>query len=129
MVQLKVRMLLCDTGNKRQKSKCMSSLALCILDDKFSAVILHRVSMAVHQSIQLEKLSIPESLWSSGTAQLGGGELKSCLLLTLYCDTQQINLTQTVISTPTHLQSYGEYLFSVSLPFLPRAKTFGSSLS
>lgn len=120
MVQLKVRMLLCDTGNKRQKSKYMSSLALCSLDDKFSAVILHRVSMAVHQSIQLEKLSIPESLWSSGTAQLGGGELKPCSLLTLYRDTQQINLTQTVISIPTHLQSYGELSFFCLSTFSPK---------
>jgi len=34
MVKLKVRMLLCDTANKRQKSKYMSSLAPFSLDDK-----------------------------------------------------------------------------------------------
>ena len=77
-------MLLCETGNKRQKSKYMSSPAPCSLDDEFSAMILHEVFIAVHQSIQPEKLRAIESLWSLGMVQLGGEDLKSCLLLTLY---------------------------------------------
>ena len=106
MVQLKVRMLLCETGNKRQKSKYMSSPAPCSLDDEFSAMILHEAFTPVLQSIQPEKLNAIESLRPLGMVQLGGEELKSCLLLTLYCDTRAVSRTQTVISTPTHLQSY-----------------------
>lgn len=59
----------------------------------FSAMILHRVSMAVHQPIQMKKLSALESLQSSVMAQLDGGELQLCSLLTQYCDTQKTNLT------------------------------------
>lgn len=99
-------MLLCETGNKRQKSKYMSSPAPCSLDDEFSAMILHEVFIAVHQSIQPEKLRAIESLWSLGMVQLGGEDLKSCLLLTLYRDTQPVSLTQIIISTSAHLQSY-----------------------
>lgn len=56
-------------------------------------MILHRVSMAVHQPIQMKKLSALESLQSSVMAQLDGGELQLCSLLTQYCDTQKTNLT------------------------------------
>ena len=114
-------MLLCETGNKRQKSKYMSSLAPCSLDDEFSALILHEIFTTVLQSIQPVKLSATESLWSLGMVQLGGEELKSCLLLTLYCDTQPVGLTQTVTSTPTHLQSYeGSSSFCLST-FSPKS--------
>lgn len=99
-------MLLCETGNKRQKSKYMSSPAPHSLDDEFSAMILHEAFIPVLQPIQPEKISAIESLQSLGMVQLGGEELKSCLLLTLYCDTQPVSLTQIVISTPTRLQSY-----------------------
>lgn len=56
-------------------------------------MILPRVSMAVHQPIQMKKLSALESLQSFVMAQLDGGELQLCLLLIQYCDTQQTSLT------------------------------------
>lgn len=56
-------------------------------------MMLPTVSMALHHPIEMKKLSALESLQSFVMAQLDGGELQLCLLLTQYCDTQKTNLT------------------------------------
>ena len=88
MVELKVKLILCDNGNKRQKSKYMSSL-----DDKVLSYDLAQSLYGCASTIQMKKLSALESLQSSLMAQLDGGELQLCSLLTQYCDTQKTNLT------------------------------------
>lgn len=77
MVQLKVRMLLCDTGNKRRKSKYMSSLASVWLDDKVLSYNLAQGFYGCASSHPAGKPSALESLQPFGLAQLDGRELRS----------------------------------------------------
>lgn len=88
MVQLKVRMLLCDTGNRKPKSKYMFSLALCSWDHK---AFSHGQTQGLYGCTSIRgdrKINcswITEVFWCGST---GWWELKMCLLLTRYCDTQ-----------------------------------------
>lgn len=80
-------------------------MALRSLDDKVLSYDPAQGLYGVHQSIQAEELSDLKPLQPFGVAQLGGRELKLCLLLTQYCDTQQTSLTQSVVSIPIRLPS------------------------
>lgn len=86
MVQLKVRMLLCGTGNKRQKSKYMTSLAPGSSDKVLSYNLAQGFYgfASTHWDKKKErkkKWITLKSLQSFGMLKPGDGELKLCLLL------------------------------------------------
>lgn len=79
-------MLLCNSGNKSQKSKYMTFWAPGSLEDKVLSYDLVQVFITVYQSTEIQKLIAVESLLSLGRAQLGGRELGVCLLLAQHGD-------------------------------------------